>query len=313
VSYVQVPEDEPAVVDVHRGLLIAPLELADGELIGVLSTEGPVDIGHLAPGVCELVELYAEQVRLALRHSRVQGQLVAQLQEARELRELDEYRRDLLASITHDLKTPITAITLNTELLEADRRFADAGASPVAAIRRSTERLGDLVDDLLALARAEEGRGGRTASEVDLVEVVEQACAHSELLADERGVTFALDSPDALVVAVDGDALGRAFVNVVGNAVKYSLPDGQVRLRLRRLDDHVELTCADDGIGISEEDLPWIFEMFRRSGDAEARDIPGSGFGLAISQRIVTRLGGSIEVDSAPDQGSTFVIRVPVG
>ena len=79
-----------------------------------------------------------------------------------ELRELDQYRRDLVASLTHDLKTPLTAITLNAELLESDRRLAEAGVHPVAAIRRSAERLSNLVDDLLALARAEEGSSTAT-------------------------------------------------------------------------------------------------------------------------------------------------------
>jgi signal transduction histidine kinase len=109
------------------------------------------------------------------------------------------------------------------------------------------------------------------------------------------------------------DALARVFVNLVANAVKFSLPDGQVRLALRQVGDVVELTCADDGIGIPEEDQGTVFDMFSRSRDPLARGVPGNGMGLAISQRILARLGGSIEVKSVQGEGSTFIVRVPIG
>lgn len=228
-----------------------------------------------------------------------------------ELRELDEYRRDLVASITHDLKTPLTAIALNTELLASDRRLADAGSHPVAAIRRSAERLSGLVDDLLALARAEEGLIGQD-DDADLVALVHDACRHAEVEAEQRGVRFVLDLPAELRAPVDADALGRIYANVVSNAVKFSLPDGEVRVVIRRVGDVVELVCADDGIGISPEDQATVFEMAGRSRDPKALGVPGSGIGLAISQRIVSRLGGSIDVESTQGVGSAFTVRIPV-
>jgi signal transduction histidine kinase len=226
-----------------------------------------------------------------------------------ELRELDAYRRELVVSITHDLKTPLTAITLNTELL-ASGRLEDTGHHPVDAIRRSALRLSGLVDDLLALARAEEGLLGAPA-EGDLAVVLRDACRHAETEAQLRGITFDVDAPGDLVVPVDVDALSRVFVNLVANAVKFSLPGGQVRLALRLVGDVVELTCADDGIGIPEEDQGTVFDMFSRSRDPLARGVPGNGMGLAISQRILARLGGSIEVQSVQGEGSTFTVRVP--
>jgi signal transduction histidine kinase len=229
-----------------------------------------------------------------------------------ELRELDAYRRELVVSITHDLKTPLTAITLNTELLASGRRLEDENRHAVDAIRRSAVRLSGLVDDLLALARAEEGRGAPEA-EGDLALVLRDACRHAETEAQLRGITFEVDAPRHLVVPVDVDALARVFVNLVANAVKFSLPDGQVRLALRQVGDVVELTCADDGIGIPEEDQGTVFDMFSRSRDPLARGVPGNGMGLAISQRILARLGGSIEVKSVQGEGSTFIVRVPIG
>ncbi|MGA8246020.1 MAG: HAMP domain-containing sensor histidine kinase, partial [Nocardioides sp.] len=267
--------------------------------------------GHGDPG-------WTEHERDALRLlGRRLGSVVQQLESRRrdrhlvdELRELDEYRRDLVASITHDLKSPLTAIALNTELLASDRRLAEAGSHPVAAIRRSAERLSGLVDDLLALARTEEGLTGHVGV-ADLVVLVHDACHHAEVEARQRGVRFVLDLPDELRVPVDADAVARIYANVVSNAVKFSLPEGEVRIAVRRSGDAVEFVCADDGIGISAEDQASVFDMSGRSHDAESRGLPGSGVGLAISHRIVSRLGGSMDVESTQGVGSTFTVRLP--
>jgi signal transduction histidine kinase len=472
VAYVEVPHGDPSGVPGETGTLLAPLHSAAGELLGVVSTDGPVAARALGPGACDQVELYAGQARLALQHLREHDLLAAQLRLAgradsllheagqqsdvsavletiaggiaemmgagaawacveiasgvhavaashppkaadrlgvdictlvepmvavcwrddttltqdeasllgrlaglvdhrtallgsigsgtgmrgallvfrdeqdprwsdherealrrlglrlgsvvqhlegrrrdrdlvEELRQLDQYRRDLVVSITHDLKTPLTAIRLNTELLESDRRLAEASAHPVAAIRRSAERLNGLVDDLLALARADEALLDPTRADGDLVAAVRDALRHAETEAQQRGVTFEVDVPERLTAPMDVDALARVFVNLVANAVKFSLPDGQVRLRLRHLDDVVEFSCADDGIGIPQEDLSSIFDMFSRSRDPRARGVPGNGMGLAISERILARLGGTIEVTSVQGEGSTFTVRVP--
>jgi signal transduction histidine kinase len=474
VSYAEVPESGPETewhtID-HLSLLIAPLRGPDGNLVGVLATEGPVDIAHPAPGVCELVELYAEQARLAIGALRDHGQLaerlrmsyaahsvlhdaaaaddlpalldavavglgdmmqapgawacadlepgvhtwatghppevrdklgddvctllapmiarslhdettlthedepllgrlarVAGLEQAllapigdgtgirgavlvlrgadddawtdddreavfalgrrlgtladqargrrrdqetlAQLQLLHESRRDLVASITHDLKTPLTAISLNTELLESDLSLTEAGSHPVAAIRRSADRLSDLVDDLLAMARAEEGVG--FTADTDLVAVVRAACDHAETEATLRRISFEIDSPEELWVEVDANALARVFANLVTNAVKFSLPRGRVVLQLARREGSVEFRCVDEGIGIPAERLATIFEIDRRSSEARtAEDIPGSGIGLAICARIVDRLGGRIGVESTPGQGSTFSVHLP--
>ena len=264
-------------------------------------------------------EPWAEQERAALAGlGRRLGSVVEHLETRRrdrhlvdELRELDQYRRDLVASLTHDLKTPLTAIALNAELLESDRRLAEAGVHPVAAIRRSAERLSNLVDDLLALARAEEGLAGDQGDDTDAVTLVRDACRHAEVEAQQRGLRFVLDLPETLMVSADGDALARVYANVIDNAVKFSLPDGEVRISLREAGGAVEMVCADDGVGISEADQATVFDMFRRARDSQARDVPGSGVGLAIAQRIVARLGGRIDLVSTMGEGSTFVVTVP--
>jgi signal transduction histidine kinase len=301
-GHLEVPDDNRRLPG-SLGLLVVPLRTARGDLVGALVAEGPAEIIGQSPATLERVELYADQARLAL-------EALHEQEVVDELRRLDQYRRDLVASLTHDLRTPLTAIALNTELLESDRHL-EAGAHPVAAIRRSAERLSSLVDDLMTLARAEEG-GLTGRDEIgDVAAVLRDACRYAEVEAQQRGITTALDMPDTLPARVDVEALARIYVNVVGNAVKFSLPDGEVRLGLRRDGDTVELVCADDGIGIAEEDRAAVFDMYRRSRDPKARDVPGTGLGLAISHRIVTWLGGTITFESAPGQGSTFTVRVP--
>jgi signal transduction histidine kinase len=475
ISYVEVPTSTPETeryITGHLGLLIAPLHAPHADLVGVLATEGPVELAHPSPGTCELVELYAEQARLALSALHDRGLLaerlrmsdaahgilhdaaaaedvstlldvvasglgammrargvwvctelepgipaeassypeeigerlqahvvctllepmlticqrdettlsgsespvlqrladVAELEQVvvapigdgtgsrgallvlrgsddapwtrperdalfalgrrlgtmadrvqvrqrdqetvEELLRLDAYRRDLVASITHDLKTPLTAIALNTELLESDKRLAEAGSHPVGAIRRSADRLANLVDDLLAMARTEEGVDALT--EVDLVEMVRDACGHAETEATLRGVVFDIEGPEELWVVVDPHAVARVFANLVANAVKFSLPRGRVALSLERDGDVVEFRCTDEGIGIPDDRLKTLFDLGQRSPDARTQDLPGAGIGLAICQRIVSRLGGEITVESKQAQGSTFTVRIPV-
>ena len=141
--------------------------------------------------------------------------------------------------------------------------------------------------------------------------LVREACRHAEVEAHQRGLRFVLDLPETLPIGVDGSALARVYVNVVDNAVKFSLPDGEVRISLGAVGGQVEMMCADDGVGISEADQATVFDMFRQARESGARGVPGSGVGLAISQRIITRLGGSIGLDSKLGEGSTFVVRVP--
>lgn len=227
-----------------------------------------------------------------------------------ELHDLDRYKRDLVASISHDLKSPLTAITLNAEILETDAPAGGEGAAQISAIRRSADHLSRLVDDLLALARAEETPFG-PAAEVDVAVLVREACQSVELEAQQRDITVTVAVPEVLTVPVDGDSLRRVFAQVVANAVKFSLPGGQVRVSLRGVGSVMEFSCADDGIGIPDTDQRAVFDMFRRADDPRVRVVPGTGMGLAIAHRTVSRLGGSIEVDSVLGRGAAFTVRVP--
>ena len=129
--------------------------------------------------------------------------------------------------------------------------------------------------------------------------------------AEARGVRLAVDTTHEIRALVDAEALTRVYGNVIGNAVKYSLPDTDVAIRVAASDGFVEMVCEDHGVGIPEEQQATVFEMVRPDR-APAEGNRGAGIGLAISQRIVSRLGGRIELASAPGRGSTFTVRVPL-
>ncbi|GAA1946552.1 hypothetical protein GCM10009798_01930 [Nocardioides panacihumi] len=229
-----------------------------------------------------------------------------------ELRALDDYKGRLIATVAHELKTPIAIIRANLDLtseLVAD----DAHAAPsLDAMGRGVDRIARIVDDLLLLAAASDPRLP-ARQPVDMapyvvsgVQLAAESAARPEVL-DVR-----TDLPDApVVVPADPQGLERIVVNLVGNALKYSPAGGTVVVSLRDRGDHAELIVTDEGIGISAADQERIFTEFFRSADPVARRQPGTGLGLAIVDRIVAHHGGRIDVESEVGRGSTFRVFLP--
>ncbi|WP_370246810.1 sensor histidine kinase [Nocardioides sp.] len=224
-------------------------------------------------------------------------------------------KRQLLAIITHELQSPIAAISGNVELLhdELDPGPLDLDflAERLAAMERSTQRLSRLVHDLLGLSAAE-STDRAPGVPLDLVEVARTAVDWSADAAAAKGQDLRLEVPDhPLRVVAHLEDLERVLSNLVSNAVKYTPVGGTVAVQVTRRARRVELSVRDTGIGIAAADLERLFEEFYRSGDPAARAEAGSGLGLAIVDRIVRRLGGSISVRSEPGQGSEFLIDLP--
>lgn len=225
-----------------------------------------------------------------------------------ELHELDRYKNELMGTITHELKAPLTVIDGHVELLE------DSGSheTSVQAIRRGTRRLQHLVEDLLLLARVKDPHVPLQRVTVDLAEVISEIQEMFSVDVRQRGLTLTVPDREAGVLAWgDRDEIARALLNVVGNAVKFTPDGGAVTLRLRHSGATAEFSCSDTGIGIDAADQASMFEEFNRSSNPEAHGIPGTGLGLAIVKRIVERHDGSIDVTSERGLGSTFRIVLP--
>ena len=225
-----------------------------------------------------------------------------------ELQELDRYKGELIATISHELKTPLTSIIGHVELLED----LNTGIGSVEAISRNADRLNRLVQNLLNYSQIQEARDTVRES-VDLRKLAEQSVDLMTMQAEKGRVAMTLTVPDeAVMVTADPDDLGKVIDNLTSNAVKYSRSGGEVHLEVGSEGDHAYVLCADTGLGISAADQVHLFSAFHRSSNPEALSIPGTGLGLAISRRITHMHGGEIIVASELGKGSTFRLRLPL-
>lgn len=239
-----------------------------------------------------------------LSHDR---QLVVKLQE------LDRYKGQLIATITHELKTPLTTIRGHLEIIEDSQPLDPVGKISVQALHRSTDRLTDLVENLLQLSRVSGDRADRVVEPIDLCPLVAEAADMLAVQADARQLSMHTHLPPSATVSGAPIEMQLLVTNLLSNAVKYSRDGGRVDVTVEEAADRVALTVRDTGIGISHADQDRLFDEFYRSSDPEALSRPGTGLGLAIVANVVHRSGGTITVDSAPGAGSTFRVVLPSG
>src|SRR5918994_1822627 len=230
-------------------------------------------------------------------------------------RRIEQTRRDFVANVSHELKTPIGAISLLAEAVE------DAAEDPPSvrkfASRLSVEsaRLGDLVNQIIDLSRLQADDPLSNPEEVDIDEVLSEAVDRCQVDAQQHGVTLTVAGATDCQVLGNARQLTVAICNLVENAVVYSDPGARVVVAAHRQarsdDDYVEITVSDNGIGIPPAELERIFERFYRVDYARSRANGGTGLGLAIVKHIAATHGGEVSVWSQVGQGSTFTIRIP--
>lgn len=219
-------------------------------------------------------------------------------------------QRQFVDDAAHELRAPVTSIVGNLDLLERARDLpAEERWAIAAEARAEADRLGRLVNDLLALARADAGlQLEQAAVELDRV-VADAVRAMRPLMGNVPLTVAALESAS---VIGDADRLKQLLIILIDNALRYTPAGGRVRVSLRRQDDEAVLAVEDTGIGIEAADVPRIFDRFYRADPARSRDAGGSGLGLAIAKWIAEAHDGRIEVESAPGAGTTFRVRLPL-
>ncbi len=285
--------------------LVTPLTSQD-ELVGYLVLGFARNARQLtsseADAVLEVGRLLAQTVR-ASRVLETEQRLV------QELRELARYRSELIATISHELKTPLTAILGHAELI-ADRH---PDLTSIDAIIRNAQRLNNLVANLLHYSRIH-GRRETVRRAVDLAELCEASVDLLGIRAKQAGVRLAFTSSGTGSVVVFGDPeeLARVIDNMVDNAVKYTPEDGSVEVSMTVTDDKVSVEVTDTGLGISVTDQAHVFSAFHRSTNPNALSVPGTGLGLPIAQRIAESHGGTLSVSSELGRGSTFTFTLPL-
>jgi signal transduction histidine kinase len=229
-----------------------------------------------------------------------------------ELEDVERLRRDLVANVSHELKTPITAIRAHLENLLDGVEQPDPGTLQVMLAQ--SERLGRLVDQLLDLSRLESGDVPLDRAPVALAPLVTQVLSEIEVARTDRGVSVTSDIPDDLPPAMaDRERVHQVLFNLVDNAVRYTPPGGAVTVSAHRVNGSVEVEVHDTGVGIPSEHLPRLFDRFYRVDTSRSRaGDAGTGIGLAIARSVVEAHGGNIHADSEPGMGSTFTFELPV-
>ncbi|CAN5627851.1 hypothetical protein BH11MYX1_BH11MYX1_16130 [soil metagenome] len=229
-------------------------------------------------------------------------------------RRANELKSDFISNVSHELKTPLSIISMFGEMLATKRTTSPEQATEYAEIIwRESVRLGRLIDNVLDFAKIERGMGVYEFAESDLIEVVSRAIdlANRRLQAADMTLVSTLDE-DLPLVQLDANAFTLAVLNLVDNAIKYAGEGKQIELTLERVDARVVLAVRDFGPGIPLEEQDRIFERFYRAKDMRLRPIRGSGIGLALVQHIARAHGGDITVESEPGKGATFQLWLPI-
>ncbi len=238
------------------------------------------------------------------------GGAVGIVQDASDRHRLEAIRRDFVANVSHELKTPVGALSLLAETLEGedDPLVVDRLAKRVAA---EAERLGRIIDDLLDLSRIEVNESPRREM-VPLTVVVGEAVEALQPVASSSGIRLEVDDPPRhLAVPGDRRDLVSAVSNLVDNAIKYSESGSLVQVRVRSDGPIVEIAVIDEGVGIPARDMERIFERFYRVDRARSRLTGGTGLGLSIVRHVAANHSGSIRVESLEGSGSTFTLSLP--
>ena len=228
------------------------------------------------------------------------------------LQKTEESRRRFVSDASHELKTPLAAIRLLTDsILQTNNIDPATTREFVSDIGQEAERLSRITEDLLRLTRLDSDVL-EPAGAVDVLPVLQQVLRMMELIAEDRNISITYQAEEGCRVLSTRDELQQIIYNLTDNAVKYDRDGGRVEVRLTKRDGFAELTVADDGVGIPEEDIPRIFERFYRVDKARSRAAGGTGLGLSIVSDTVKKRNGTITAANRPVGGAVFTVRLPL-
>jgi len=228
-----------------------------------------------------------------------------------EERRLDSVRRDFVANISHELKTPVGALSLLAEAIESAVDDPEMVQHFAHRIRREADRLSDLVIDLIDLSSLQSGTPGVSFDDVDVDDVVTEACDDVQMIAKSKKIEFVVSGTGNLHLQGRREQILTAIRNLLTNAIHYSHSDTRVAVGTRLVDGVVEISVVDQGIGITAAEQDRIFERFYRVDPARSRETGGTGLGLSIVKHVCVSHGGECTVWSQQGHGTTFTMRIP--
>jgi len=231
-----------------------------------------------------------------------------------QLKRLDQIRRDFVANVSHELRTPLSILRGYIEtLLDTPKTSREELARILQIMERHSKRLGLLVDDLLSLAQLESSSANLEIGEVQLSELFEHVLRDWKERLAGKHLRLIVDLPsDMPPIRADETRLQEVLYNLLENAVKYSRENGEIRLQAERCGPEIVISVRDNGIGISRDDLPRIFERFYRADKARSREFGGTGLGLSIVKHIAQLHGGRVEAESEAGKGTTIRVLLPI-
>lgn len=241
-----------------------------------------------------------------------EGMVLVLISDESEARRIDAVRRDFVANVSHELKTPIGALGLLSEAILGAKDQPDEVVRFATRMQNEAKRLTELVQEIIDLSRLQSSDPLQKALEVEVSDVVREAVDQAQFSSEQRGISLEIgDIEDATVIG-DRDQLITAVHNLVENAVNYSPERTKVSIVTKRVGDIIEISVTDQGIGIADSELNRIFERFYRVDPARSRLTGGTGLGLSIVKHVALNHGGDVKVWSKEGVGSTFTLQLPV-
>lgn len=240
------------------------------------------------------------------------GSVLILVDDEGEKQRVDAVRRDFITNISHELKTPIQALTLNSDALLEVKNEPEKVILFANKIKTQANRLNDLVQEIINLSKLQDSDPLDMAASVEIADVVNEAVDQCEALAQARNVLIDIGDVKNAAVTGNREQLVMAVHNLVENAINYSPEKTRVTISTMVESKIIEILVKDQGIGIADENLDRIFERFYRVDPARSRATGGTGLGLSIVKHVVKNHGGDVKVWSAPGVGSTFAIRLPI-
>jgi two-component system sensor histidine kinase SenX3 len=317
----------------HDVLILAPGE------ISTFATEGVEKMGLLRDGRLQSPELIA-LIRVVRRTNQSQtgkieiprgpigegmrdltvkvisleqgDQILVLISDESEAERVHEVRRDFVANISHELKTPIGALSLLSEAVLAAKNDPESVTKFATRMQHEAKRLTDLVQEIINLSRLQDSDPLQAADELSINDLVREAVDQCETTSEARNIWVTINEGAEATVLGDREQLIMAIHNLIENAINYSPENTKVSVTTSIEEDIVEISVADQGIGIPEGDLDRIFERFYRVDPARSRETGGTGLGLSIVKHVSSKHGGEVKVWSSPNVGSTFALRLPI-
>lgn len=228
-----------------------------------------------------------------------------------QIEKTERVRRELIANISHDLRTPLTSISGFVQgMLEGIIRPEDQ-YQYLKVIQEETNRLIHLTSDILDLAKIESENVSLKIETAQLKGIIDAVVSNSRFKASDKSITIICEVDSEIKVSVDAERLKQILANILSNALKYSSDGGQIRIKAEKLKKMIQISVEDDGIGISGEDLPFIFEKFFRADHSRRSDFESTGLGLSIVKNLVALSGGSLRAESETGAGTTIYFTLP--